>query len=1385
MIPRDADGNIITEQLFSKAEPASEAFETGKQIKEGYFGQPLGKRGFITDTYEGGKAFLRGAIRGTKDLLELPMDAVKYSPYVALPAEYLYKRGAATLAGFQDEKDEDMDYGFDTLLNKYEHVVEDWEDYSKINDIQEDLDDAFQPLFDKLAVEYESPITKGSEVFGEFLTTIPAVKAVVAGTRAFQIATIKPLIKESKNALTKELGQEVSDEVFDSPVDTYSYIQNELGQTITDAARREVAHIQKYQNSINKLKTKNKELLSLKRSIASDTAAAGAGAFAITYVESQAPDQAYWLAPLAGISAAVLAPPVLVNNFRAVSYNILGTMMKALNREDEALDMFIRARGMNPNDLIDEAGSAVIGKDALRKKKRMLLAATPQQLKFYDKVAVEINKLPDETKNSIYQSAITYKQLFDKFQSRAEAKGLTDVADSFVPLVHNVIQMAGIRSLQQALLRKADAGFFLTPKRLFQNQLSSEIDYLMTAQEVQIDFVRSELATLAKVADGDPTLGEVVGAMTNMVDETNEMFRAFSKHVGASGKNLNRQLALNTVGARDLNLIYQADTRSKSLTQSYNTDNKKTIENVRQRNSEFFRKVEERAEAKKNQLYDETVRDENDNYITITSDKTNEFINNIVRKRKEEVLLGTAEQPPTVKKLKLFRNETQIQFLMNFRNDKQFQNLTEMIEQIFKSQRKPFVNTAMKNGLSVDDATKSFDRQSGFNKFQTLKAEDDDLELAKFIHQRFINNDTNKQTMAGKKLNKQSLRILNNISTDPLFNSSEVRLIDVLNVKRRNQRTLSQISRSGASDPTQVRNLNDSIELMDDFLMEMKNDTSLSEYHDKLVRANTVFKGDILPLRAKQIMNERRLRKHYFSSEKAQEMIDDDFQIKNLTPEEIQALQNKVDRDNVDAYDVVRGLFDPVVLEKLRKEGSIDARDPMFILRSFRKFLDEEDVPDFQDSIMRSIVAGIEEGNIPTKRNGALNLTSSIDESFLKKLRAEDFITKEQLDELSPIVKLKTHLNKSTNNAMVEVFEGVSADLSEFTKTYKNDIASSFLNRIINERDKSANAAETAANISDLIVRIASQNSTIGVRTFYKALSDEDIKRLDKFEKYVFKGMDMQEAEQFRQFLKGETGLEADPFDRLLSAFEGRENGDKIIDSLSKIFTEAVLHKSFTRTDRASQLGSRISFGMAGKKFSSGTVYEASPEALSAAVDEYKPFFKAILRRKIKNGTKEDAAKFRNTIQELDDITKITRSVTFPIGQGEQLQGMPSPFSIESIVSRVYGVVRGVVSARYVFSEWGIRQMRQGQADVMKSFLTDPAAVHTIHNIFVKGRTSPIYMDTLFERLFSTPSLAILLQRMDNDRRSEAKEAIEAGLTQQATGQISDQQRELMEKFFG
>ena len=67
-----------------------------------------------------------------------------------------------------------------------------------------------------------------------------------------------------------------------------------------------------------------------------------------------------------------------------------------------------------------------------------------------------------------------------------------------------------------------------------------------------------------------------------------------------------------------------------------------------------------------------------------------------------------------------------------------------------------------------------------------------------------------------------------------------------------------------------------------------------------------------------------------------------------------------------------------------------------------------------------------------------------------------------------------------------------------------------------------------------------------------------------------------------------------------------------------------------------------------------------------------------------------------------------------------------------------------------------------------------------------KGKTTPVYMNSLYNRIFSAPSMALLFQRLDNDTKTaDADEVIEASLAQIAGEELTQQEKMLQQAWFG
>ena len=64
--------------------------------------------------------------------------------------------------------------------------------------------------------------------------------------------------------------------------------------------------------------------------------------------------------------------------------------------------------------------------------------------------------------------------------------------------------------------------------------------------------------------------------------------------------------------------------------------------------------------------------------------------------------------------------------------------------------------------------------------------------------------------------------------------------------------------------------------------------------------------------------------------------------------------------------------------------------------------------------------------------------------------------------------------------------------------------------------------------------------------------------------------------------------------------------------------------------------------------------------------------------------------------------------------------GFATPFRAESIISRIYSVVRGVVSMRYVLTEGGFQAFRNKRVQMLQEMLADPSTTRVLKSVFKK-----------------------------------------------------------------
>ena len=69
------------------------------------------------------------------------------------------------------------------------------------------------------------------------------------------------------------------------------------------------------------------------------------------------------------------------------------------------------------------------------------------------------------------------------------------------------------------------------------------------------------------------------------------------------------------------------------------------------------------------------------------------------------------------------------------------------------------------------------------------------------------------------------------------------------------------------------------------------------------------------------------------------------------------------------------------------------------------------------------------------------------------------------------------------------------------------------------------------------------------------------------------------------------------------------------------------------------------------------------------------------------------------------------------------LGNLGTKMGIASILSRIYGVARGVVSLRFVASDIFIRELHRRKVQYLSEVISNPIAVKTMHDVLVKGKT--------------------------------------------------------------
>tara|TARA_R110002020_G_scaffold30547_4_gene96227 strand:+ start:765 stop:4814 length:4050 start_codon:yes stop_codon:yes gene_type:complete len=114
---------------------------------------------------------------------------------------------------------------------------------------------------------------------------------------------------------------------------------------------------------------------------------------------------------------------------------------------------------------------------------------------------------------------------------------------------------------------------------------------------------------------------------------------------------------------------------------------------------------------------------------------------------------------------------------------------------------------------------------------------------------------------------------------------------------------------------------------------------------------------------------------------------------------------------------------------------------------------------------------------------------------------------------------------------------------------------------------------------------------------------------------------------------------------------------------------------------------------------------------------------------------------YKDTPEKLEDLRSLSALVTLVVGDiGQQaVENFPRAMKMQSLLSRAYGVVRGVVSPRYVMTELLIQHARFGRGKMITDLATDPDAFEILSDVILKdGLTKPRIRSEFVQYFYGT-----------------------------------------------
>ena len=1367
----------------------------------------FGEKSLGTDILEGTKGLAKGVGTQIRDITELATNVPNVPGYLV---GGVAEAGSQFIAGAIDYgsrgrysldltgKYEDESKGlFSDMHNSGKYVFDKSSKlfnipYVDVMDAFDGIEKVLGPAFDQ---RYESVIRRPTEILGEWVSPYAATKLTKIVKNGQQLKgvekTVDKIQKELSTVKTKK-----GDTIFTAD-DITSFRRRELALKLKKVDKKQDKEFTTKLKNLREKEIQRDKLefgLAQDRDISlmlkTDLTASVAASLAVFGIEEYYPEDADWMSPLAGILLSLTGPGAfytLKSNGHALFANyhnwrasrVVGDVEKKQRFQDKATDHTLKALKINVGRIRDLKGNPITDKDELRKRKlEIIRTGGAKDFRRFEKFMEILNKSGSiDEQQRFYDTLERYSELYEKFRLRALKEGDEDIAESLLPMIHNVIELQEFRGIQATLLGNVDAGLFSNANTVFKNRLVSDLQTLIDRQTQQMNGIRNSLLNLKKLVKDNPEIEEdkfIIETRRMLQDAEYDLNGATKVLAASEEKTLGGALYKKLQGNPTIKLRNEIKNEIGSIQQQTGV---RAVANSKENNEEqniltgrILLTANAVAKQKADELYEATFKDADGNDIVVQSEQVINDIGRQLGERRTETSLPRKKF--TIPTMQKFSNDLQAVSIMEL-SDRELTSLLTRLNRMTNDA----IGALEDAGMDTDDAIARLKGAMANFRGETIdrlqKRANRSLKSKRVLADEIVETFFMEDSSIAKLISNDDVvrQAVKNTYDDTLnaYPSGAIKLKD-LNRFRKEQIDIIYNKQKSDGEKEDAMGVLDALE---SFFEKLEStDQFLDDDLGQALRtANSFWASNVLPLRNKYIADQISRSKLFKAYEGQPQESFDDF-----TPQKLEEMFSKIE-----GTEVFKQLTNPV-----NYEGGVGEMKQ--VLRSILNNyvvdesgnIDKLRLKDFTRSFQRGILSNFNANVFDS------SLARNIDDTFLNELTSVELSNGSVVDLFDTDIKYKDQLTKikkfytddDFSKEALELQNNLNDELNVLNKS--RSFAGTVLQALAKAVDpKESNPEKRAEALADTFIGGGTvlsgfrfqgakfDKTTPGfksVRFIENILNPNDISRFRGVLRGEAQGVNISLSDGTRVNLKFPKDVNT-PLERAMYEIDYRiglggedaKVASDLKDSINDLVISSIVSKSFKATESAS-LKTGIANSANKFLFDAGRDYVLDAAKLEESISNYMPYFRIALKQP--DGTYKKTFKNPETgemetidlMQEFDDVISLSRSITKPIAGGARVGNLGmKPTQASSVLAKVFAWKRDVVGGPYLFGEQLLRQYKVGESDILKKFLTDPNALHAAHNIFVKGRASAVYQREFLKEVFSERTLAILYERLTDE----------------------------------